>query len=122
MPDETPVGTATRDPPQPDRATDVSTDPPLDLPTLRGHQSRDLCRARARQNSHGGSYRPEKKDSPALWAKSMPDISNFSRVGAAHCRLLDIFEPLGDDLAAVVDLPDLDGRDHIAMLVKIHLT
>ena len=51
-PDATPIGTATRHPPQPDRAADVPTDPPLDLPTLGGHQSRDLFRARARQNSH----------------------------------------------------------------------
>ena len=51
-PDATPVGTATRHPPQPDRAADVSTDPPVDLPTLGGHQSCDLCRARACQNSH----------------------------------------------------------------------
>ena len=85
-PDETPVGTSTRHPPQPDRAARVPTDPPLGLPTLGGHQSRDPFRARARHNSHGGSHRPTKKDSPALWANSMPDISNFSRLGAAQCR------------------------------------
>src|SRR6516162_5995534 len=28
----------------------------------------------------------QKKNSPALWAKSMPDISNFSWVGVAQCR------------------------------------
>src|SRR5205823_9949323 len=85
-PDATPVGTATRHPPQPDRAARVPTDPPLGLPTLGGHQARDPFRARARHNSYGGSQRPTQKDSPALWANSMPNISNFSRVGAAQCR------------------------------------
>ena len=32
-----------------------------------------------------------------------------------------ILKPLGHDLATVVDLPHLDGRDHIAMHIKIHL-
>lgn len=42
--------------------------------------------ARARHNSHGGALRPTKKDSPALWANSMPNISNCSWLRAAQWR------------------------------------
>src|SRR2546423_13255065 len=36
---------------------------------------------------YGGAQRPTQKESPALWANSMPNISKFSRVGGAQCRL-----------------------------------
>ena len=51
-PDATPVGTSTHHPSQPDRAARVPTNASLGLPTLGGHQSCDLCCARAHPNSH----------------------------------------------------------------------
>src|SRR5262249_14753367 len=86
-PDASPIGTPPRDLAQPDRAADISTDPALDIPTLRGHQSCDLFGARTRRNAHSGPHRSQEKNSPALRAKCMPDISNFSWVGVAQCRL-----------------------------------
>lgn len=36
-------------------------------------------------------------------------------------RRLDIFQPLGHEGAAGVDLPDLNRRDHIPLRIEIHL-
>ena len=34
---------------------------------------------------------------------------------------LDVLEPIRHNHAAIIDLPDLDGRDYIPMVVKIDL-
>ena len=63
-------------------------------------------------------YAPSYQSGIAYASKSFP-LAKLAR--QLQYAVLDVLEPIRDNHAALIDLPDLDGRDHIPMVVKIDL-
>ena len=77
------------EPSQPNQATDAASHLPLGFPTARRDSSGPGARTRSHARPHCRSQHGADQHPSIVWARCVPDLSNFFGLGAAQCRLHD---------------------------------
>ena len=83
------MGTPRRDGTDPEQPTDGAADPAVGVPTVRRDAPRSCSGTRPRPRPHRGPQRGAAQNPALVWRRGWPTVSNFSRLGAAQCRLGD---------------------------------
>ena len=81
------MGTPRRDGTEPEQPTDGAADPAVGVPTVRRDAPRSCSGTRPRPRPHRGPQRGAAQNPALVWRRGWPTLSNFSRLGAAQCRL-----------------------------------